>query len=118
MELRLARDEIVEAGAPRLAEVLDDAIDELRMADLVLDLRRERELPLQRRRAEDPVPLGQHAHQLGVAVHLDELDELRAIFVRHPVADVSTCPPAWTCSRNSCVRASVLTLVASLPNGR
>ena len=58
----------------RLAEVLDDAVDQLRVADLVLDLRGERELPLQRRRAEDPVALGEHAHQLRVAVHLDELD--------------------------------------------
>ena len=47
---------------------------QLRVPDLVLDLRGQRELPLQRRRAEDPVALGQHAHQLRVAVHLDELD--------------------------------------------
>ena len=55
------------------------------MADLVLHLRGQRELPLQRRRAEDPLALGQHAHELGVAVHLDELDELRAVLVGHPV---------------------------------
>ena len=86
MELRLAGDEIVEAGATRLAEILDDAIDQLRVPDLVLDLRGERELSLQRRRAEDPVALGEHPHELGVPVHLDELDELRAVLVRHPVA--------------------------------
>ena len=56
------------------------------MPDLVLDLRGERELSLQRRRAEDPVALGKHPHELGVPVHLDELDELRAVLVGHPVA--------------------------------
>ena len=78
--------EVGEALRARLAEVLDDAVDQLRVADLVLHLRRQRELALQRRRAEDPLALGQHAHQLRVAVHLDELDELRAVLVRHPVA--------------------------------
>ena len=56
------------------------------MADLVLDLRGQRELSLQRRRAQDPVALGEHAHQLRVRVHLDELRQPRAVLVRHPVA--------------------------------
>ena len=86
MELRLARDEVGEALLARLAEVLDDAVDELRVARLVLHLRRERELALEGRRAEDPLALGQHAHQLRVAVHLDELHEPRAVLVGHPVA--------------------------------
>ena len=86
VELRLAVDEVCEAALARLAEVLDDAVDELRVPDLVLHLRRQRELALERRRAEDPLALGQDAHELGVAVHLDELHELRPVVVRHPVA--------------------------------
>ena len=67
VELRLAGDQVVEALLARLAEVLDDAVDQLRVADLVLHLRRQRELALQRRRAQDPLALGQDAHQLRVA---------------------------------------------------
>ena len=85
VELRLARDQVVEAVLARLAEVLDDAVDELRVADLVLHLRGQRELALEGRRAQDPLALGQDAHQLRVAVHLDELDQLRAVVVGHPV---------------------------------
>ena len=85
MELRLAGDQVVETLLARLAEVLDDAVDQLRVADLVLHLRRQRELPLQRRRAQDPLALGEHAHQLRVAVHLDELDQLGPVVVGHPV---------------------------------
>ncbi len=85
VELRLARDEIGEHVGARLAEVLGDAVDELRVTDLVLHLRRQRELALERRRAEDPLALGQDAHKLRVAVHLDELDELRPVVVGHPV---------------------------------
>ena len=81
----LPRDEVLEAALARLAQVLDDAVDELRVADLVLHLRRQGELALERRGTEDPLALGQHAHELGVAVHLDELDELRPVVVRHPV---------------------------------
>src|SRR5919204_274005 len=55
------------------------------MADLVLDLGRQCELPLERRRAQDPLALRQDSHQLGVPVHLDELDQLRPVVVRHPV---------------------------------
>src|SRR5664279_6272115 len=47
VELRLALDEVGEALLSRLAEVLDDAIDQLRVTDLVLHLRGERELALQ-----------------------------------------------------------------------
>ena len=81
----LPRDQVVEALLARLAEVLDDAVDQLRVADLVLHLRGQGELPLQRRRAQDPLALGQHAHQLRVAVHLDELAQPRAVLVGHPV---------------------------------
>jgi hypothetical protein len=64
VELRAAGDEIVEARLPRLAEVFDDAVEELRMADLVLDLRGESQLALERGGAEDPVAFGEDAHQL------------------------------------------------------
>ena len=77
--------EIREALLARLPEVLDDAVDQLRVADLVLHLRGQRELALQRRRAEDPLALGQDAHQLRIAVHLDELHELRPVVVREPI---------------------------------
>jgi len=85
VELRLAGDEIVETLLARLAEVLDDAVDQLRVSDLVLHLRREGELSLQGRRPQDPLAFGEHAHQLRVAVHLDELDQLRPVVVGHPV---------------------------------
>ena len=85
VELRLARDEVGETLLARLAEILDDAVDELSVADLVLHLRRQRELALERRSAQDPLALGQDAHELGVAVHLDELDQLRPVVVGHPV---------------------------------
>jgi hypothetical protein len=86
VKLRLAGDQVVETPLARLTEVLDDAVDELRVPDLVLHLRGQGELSLQGRCAQDPLALGQHAHQLGVAVHLDELDELRAVVVGHPIA--------------------------------
>ena len=86
VELRLAGDELGEALLARLAEILDDAIDQLGVADLVLHLRGQRQLALQRRRPQDPFALGEDAHQLRAAVHLDELDEPRSVLVRHPVA--------------------------------
>ncbi len=46
VELRLAGDQVGEALLARLAEVLDDAVDQLRVADLVLHLRGQRELAL------------------------------------------------------------------------
>ena len=55
------------------------------MADLVLDLRGERELPAQRRRPHDPLALGEDAHQLAVGVHLDEAQDLGPVLVGHPV---------------------------------
>ena len=79
---------VVEAALPRLAKVLDDPVDELRVTDLVLHLCRQGELALQRRRAQDPLPLREDTHQLGVPVHLDELDQLRPVLVGHPILDV------------------------------
>ena len=57
-----------------LAEVLGDAVEELRVADLVLHLAGQGQLPAQGGRAKDPLALGQDAHQLAVGVHLDELE--------------------------------------------
>jgi len=85
VELALARDQVVETCLARFAEVLDHAVDELCVPDLVLHLGGEGELPLQARRAQDPLALGQDAHQLRVAVHLDELAQPRAVLVGHPV---------------------------------
>ncbi len=55
------------------------------MADLVLDLAGQRQLPAQVRSAHDPIALRKHAHELGVRVHLDELQDRGAVLVRHPV---------------------------------
>ena len=85
MELRLASEQVIEHGLTRLAEVLGDAIQELRMPDFVLDLRREGELPAKRRRPHDPLALGEHAHQLRVGVHFDEPEHRGPVLVRHPV---------------------------------
>jgi hypothetical protein len=85
VELRPARDEVGEALRARLAEVLDDAVEELRVPRLVLHLRRQRELALEGRSAQDPLALGQDAHELRVGVHLDELDQARPVLVGHPV---------------------------------
>ena len=114
MELRLAVDEVLEALGARLAEVLDDPVDQLRVPDLVLHLRGERELPLEGRRPEDPLPLGQHAHELGVPVHLDELDELGAVVVRHPVTGLDLTASLYELDELLGARVHV----ASLPNDR
>ena len=86
VELRPALDEILQALLARLAQVLDDPVDELRVSYLVLHLCGERQLSLERRRPKDPLALGEDAHDLRVAVHLDELDERLAIGIGHRVA--------------------------------
>src|SRR5262249_19066069 len=93
VELRLSVDEVGEALLPWLAEVLDDAVDELCMPDLVLHLRRQRELALERRGTEDPLALGQDAHEPGLAVNLDDLDQLRPVVLRHPVGRLDLAAP-------------------------
>ena len=66
------------------------------MADLVLDLAGQGQLPAQGRRAHDPVALGEHAHELRVGVHLDELEHRRAVLVGHPVVGLDLAPdPTW-----------------------
>ena len=85
VELRFASEQVLEHRLARLAEILRDAVEELGVADLVLDLGRQGELPAQRRRPHDPFPLREHAHQLAVGVHLDEAEHALAIFVGHPV---------------------------------
>jgi hypothetical protein len=84
VELRPAGDQVLEHGLARLAEVLRDAIQELRVADLVLDLGRQRQLPAERRRPHDPFPLGEHPHELRVGMHLDEPQDRRAVLIGHP----------------------------------
>ena len=85
VELGPAGEQVVEHRLARLAEVLGDAVQELGVPDLVLDLGGQGELPAQGRRPHDPVPLGEHAHQLGVGVHLDEAQDRRPVRVRHRV---------------------------------
>ena len=85
VELRLAGEQVVEHRLARLAEVLGDAVEQLGVADLVLDLGRQGELPAERRRAHEPLALGQDAHQLAVGVHLDEAQDRGPVLVGHPV---------------------------------
>ena len=85
VELRLAGEQVVEHRLARLAEVLGDSVQQLRVADLVLDLGGERELAAEGRRAHDPLALGEHAHELRVGVHLDEAQHGGPVLVRHPV---------------------------------
>ena len=73
---------ICRRGLPRR---LGDPVDQLAVADLVLDLGGQRALALQRRGAGDPLALGQRAHDLAVGVHLDELEVQPAVLVGHPV---------------------------------
>ena len=53
---------VLEALLPGLSEVRDDPVDQLRVAHLVLHLGGQGKLALEGRRAEDPLALGQHAH--------------------------------------------------------
>ena len=115
VELRLAGDQIVETLRTRLAEILDDAVDQLAVADLVLDLRRQGELALQRRRAQDPVALREHAHQLRISVHLDELDQPGAVLIRHPILGLHEAAALDVLQKLLLTRFHAL---ASLPNGR
>jgi hypothetical protein len=115
VELRLPGDEVVEARAARFPEIRDDAVDELRVPDLVLDLRGQRQFPLQRGRAEDPVPLREHPHQLGVPVHLDELEQPGAVFVGHPIAGLDLSAVLHVLEK---LLGARLHVIASLPNGR
>ena len=67
------------------AERLGAAVDVEAVARLVLHLGDERHLPLQRRRAGDPVAFGQHAHDLGMRVLGHHPDELLPVALGHPV---------------------------------
>ena len=55
------------------------------MAGLVLHLGHQDRLALQRRRARDPVALGQHADDLGMRVLRNLPDQRLAVRLRHPV---------------------------------
>ena len=85
VELRLAREQVVEHRLTRLAEVLGDPVQQLGVTDLVLDLGGQGQLAAQGGGAEDPLALGEHAHQLAVGVHLHELEHCGTIVIRHPV---------------------------------
>ena len=93
MELRLAREQVVEHRLARLAEVLGDPVQQLGVPDLVLDLGRQGELAAQRRSAHQPLALGQDAHQLAVGVHLDEAQDRRPVLVGHPVGRLDLARP-------------------------
>src|SRR6266542_6639987 len=92
VELGLAVEQVGEHGFARLAEVLGDPVEELRVADLVLDLGAQGELPLERGGAQDPFPLWTHANQLGVGVHLDEPADGPPVVVWLPRAHLDLAP--------------------------
>ena len=92
VELGPAVDEVVEDLLAGLAEVLDEPVEELGVPDLVLDLGGHGELAVQARGPQDPVAFGKRAHDLGVGVHLDELNEPLPVLVRHPVAGLDLVP--------------------------
>ena len=75
------------------------------MADLVLDLRGERELALERRRAEDPVALRAARPSARSSRASRRTSWRRARYSSGIQSPVSTRPPDWTCARNSVVRA-------------
>ena len=85
MELRLAGQQVLEHRLARLAEIFRHPVEKLGVADLVLDLRRQRQLSAERRRPHDPFALREDTHQLAVGVHLDEAEDALAVFVGHPV---------------------------------
>ena len=94
--------------------VLDHAVDELRVPDLVLDLRRQRELPRPRVGARRIQSRSRSTPMSSESVHLDELDEprdtRRASSRRFP-------PAARLDVVEELLRARIHGL-ASLPNGR
>ena len=94
MEFRLPGQEIVEHRLARLAEVLGDAIEQLGVPDFILDLRREGQLPAERRGPHDPLALGQDAHQLRVGVHLDEPQDRGPVLIGHPVVGLDLAAAA------------------------
>ena len=77
--------ERVEQLVARGAERLGGGIEVEAVAGLVLHLGEQDRLPLQRRRAADPVALGQHADDLGVRVLADLAHQRLAVVVGHPV---------------------------------
>src|SRR4029079_16566974 len=86
VELGPAVHQVVEHGLAGLAAVLGHPVQDLTVADLILDLGGERQLALEGRRPGDPRPLREGPHHLGVGVHLDELQGGQAVLVGHPLA--------------------------------
>ncbi len=85
MELGLAREQVVEHRLARLPEILRDPVEQLGVADFVLDLGGERQLAAKGRSTHQPLALGQDAHELRVGVHLDEAQDGRPVLVGHGV---------------------------------
>ena len=85
VEFRPPSEQVVEHRLARLAQVLRDPVQQLGVADLVLDLRGQGELAAQGRRLHQPFALRQDTHQLGVGMHLDEAQDGGAVGVRHRV---------------------------------
>ncbi len=85
-ELALALGELVEHLVAGLhAEQLGGPVEQLAVADLVLDLRAERELAVERRRLADERALEVGAHDLRVRVELDHPRRRLAVLLRHVV---------------------------------
>ena len=83
--LGLAGQELVDHLLARHAERLGGGVEVEPVAALVLHLGEQRGLPLQRRRAGDPVALRQHADDLGMGVLGDLTDEGAPVGLGHPV---------------------------------
>ncbi len=83
--LGLAGVQCVDQVVARHAERLGRRVQVHAVAALVLHLREQDGLALERRRARDPVALGQHADDLAVRVLADLTDQRLAVALRHPV---------------------------------
>ena len=70
----------------RDAERLGGGVEVEPVPALVLHFRKQDRLALERGRAADPIPLGEHPDDLGVGVLRDLPDERLAVRLGHPVA--------------------------------
>jgi len=85
-ELPLAVGELVEHLIPTFdSEGLGGPVEELAVTELVLDLRRVRELALQTRGLPDERPFEVRPHDLGVRVELDHPGRGLAVLLGHVV---------------------------------
>src|ERR671919_340701 len=86
VELGPPVDEVVPHVVAALAEVLGHPVQDLGVPSLILHLRGQGQLPLQRGRPRNPLALGEATHHLGIRVHLDELQQRGPILIGHPLA--------------------------------